>query len=145
VKFCFYVSSTSDRITVFTQARLRQQARQARRNFLRRGPRRLQAVLRRLPAEGVPAIAELTTFSQGCRYLAANFGKLMTIITLHCYLPPDELGVALFLQGIPYSEDSLFSNSTAYRMHLLNLGATPGGRARRSRAGCTRSSVPRTW
>jgi hypothetical protein len=116
----------ADRCDTFRQARLDEQARKTRKNFKRRGTRRVQRVVKRMDSDMLGAVHELATFSDGCRKLAGDLGDALNVLMIRGYLPPGDLEVVICQHGIWPIYESLATDVMAYTLYILNLGCTPG-------------------
>jgi hypothetical protein len=123
---CARASVVAGRCERFARARITDQKRKAVRNFKRRGPRRVQRIVARIPKDRLGSVHALAQFSDGCRHLACILAGSIEFVSSRGYLLPEEIDTALWAHGIAPVLESLARDVTAYTLFILNLGATPG-------------------
>jgi hypothetical protein len=123
---CARASVVADRCERFARARITDQRRKAVRNFKRRGPRRVKRIVARIPKDRLGSFHALARFSDACRHLARILAGSIEFVSSRGYLLPEEIDTALWAHGIGPVLESLPRDVTAYKLYILNLGATPG-------------------
>jgi hypothetical protein len=116
----------ADRVDGFRQACIEDQVDKVTRNQRRRGPRRVKAILKRRPEDGLETLRAMERFSDGCATIASNFRTLRDRIAARGYLVPDELEMAFLWFGVGSVEESVATHVRGYTLYMLNLRCTPG-------------------
>jgi hypothetical protein len=123
---CARASVIADRCEHFARARIADQRRKAVRNFKRRGPRRVKRIVARIPKDRLGSFQALAGFSDGCRHLARILAGSIEFVSSRGYLLAEEIDSVFWAHGIGPVLESLPRDVTAYKLYILNLGATPG-------------------